>query len=370
MMKTNQELYNEKLDRLKKAMNLEKADRIPISLEGACFIKFGEPSAVLADFIRRPDWADDMCLKGYQLMPELDVGPSSMATVRNIGAVWYGGTKLPGREVPEDALWQIDEKGPMTEVDYDFIIEKGWQAMSNELQFNRLGYKPEDIMPDFAYMGGFHKKVNDAGFAITNGGVAMPPFEFLSGARSVSKFYMDLRRMPDKVIAAMDVMMEEMAAGLKMQLAAKPMTMFFAGTRAAGEFMSLKMFEKFDWPHRKALADVIIEAGSKPYFHHDSNWENNLPYFAEFPKASCVFDPDSATDIFKIKEILGDRMCITGDVPAALTSIGTPDDCYNYARKLMDGIGPIGFIMSSGCHLPPNAKLENVKAIVAAATGK
>lgn len=369
-MKTNQELYNEKLERLNKAMNLEKTDRIPISLEGACFIKFGEPSAVLADFVRRPDWADDMCLKGYQLMPELDVGPSSMSTVKAIGAVWYGGTKLPGKELPEDALWQIDEKGPMTEADYDFIIDKGWKAMTGELLFNRLGYKPEGITPDFAYMGGFVKKVNDAGFAVVNGGAALTPFEFLSGARSVSKFYMDLRRIPDKVVAAMDVMVEEMVAGLGPQLALKPLTIFFGATRAAGEFISLKMFEKFDWPYKKKLSNVIIEAGSKPYFHHDSNWDNNLPYYAEFPKASCVFDPDSVTDIFKIKEVLGDRMCITGDIPAAHTSIGTPDDCYKYTKKLMDGIGPVGFIMSSGCHLPPNAKLENVKAIVAAVTGK
>ncbi|OAA88430.1 uroporphyrinogen decarboxylase family protein [Clostridium ljungdahlii] len=103
----------------------------------------------------------------------------------------------------------------------------------------------------------------------------------------------------------------------------------------------------------------------------DGNWELFLHYFAEFPKASCVWDPDHITDIRKIKEILGDKMCITGNVPPALTSVGTPEDCYNYARDLVelfkdDG----GFIMNSGCSVPPNAKRENVEAVVLATLGK
>lgn len=370
-MKTNQELYNERLDRLIKTMNLEKPDRTPINLEGACFIKFGEPTAVLADYIRRPKWADEMVLKGYAELPELDCGPRGVSNYANIGGIWFGGSKVPGRDLPEDALWQIDEKGPMTEADYDFIIDKGWIAMANELRFNRLGYRPEDLLPNLAYVAEYVQKIKDMGLVFLVGGGSMPPFELLSAARSVSKFYMDLRRRPEKVLAAMEVMYQDILKTIMPQIqASKPMAVFTAGTRAAGEFISLKMFEKFDWPYRKGLADTIIEAGSRPYFHYDSNWDNNLPYYTEFPKASCIFDPDSITNIFKIKEILGDRMCITGDVPPSLTSIGTPDDCYNYARKLVEEIGPKGFIMSSGCVLPPNAKLENVKAVIAATVGK
>jgi uroporphyrinogen-III decarboxylase len=37
---------------------------------------------------------------------------------------------------------------------------------------------------------------------------------------------------------------------------------------------------------------------------------------------------------------------------------------------LIEGLGPEGFILHSGCDVPMDAKLENVQAMVAAATGK
>lgn len=72
------------------------------------------------------------------------------------------------------------------------------------------------------------------------------------------------------------------------------------------------------------------------------------------------------TNIVKIKEVLGDHMCVTGDMPPAILELGTPDDNYNYARKLIDLFGKSGFIMSSGCSVPPHAPLENIKAVIAA----
>ncbi len=74
------------------------------------------------------------------------------------------------------------------------------------------------------------------------------------------------------------------------------------------------------------------------------------------------------TNIYKIKEVLGDHMCIKGDVAATMMSLGTPDDVYNYCTKIIRDMGP-GLILSTGCSAPPDAKVENVKAMVAAAGG-
>jgi uroporphyrinogen-III decarboxylase len=72
------------------------------------------------------------------------------------------------------------------------------------------------------------------------------------------------------------------------------------------------------------------------------------------------------TDIRKAKEVLGDHMCIMGDVPPAVLSAGTPDEVFQHSRKLVADIGPTGFILQSGCDIPVDAPLENVKAMVAA----
>ena len=78
---------------------------------------------------------------------------------------------------------------------------------------------------------------------------------------------------------------------------------------------------------------------------------------------------DGETDIFKAKEVLGDHMCIMGDVPASMLFLDTPDNVYAYCTHLIRELGPGGFILQSGCDIPANAKLENVQAMVAAATG-
>jgi uroporphyrinogen-III decarboxylase len=74
---------------------------------------------------------------------------------------------------------------------------------------------------------------------------------------------------------------------------------------------------------------------------------------------------DSTTDIFKAKEILKDHVCVKGDVPASLLSLGKPEEVTAYCRKLIDVVGKGGgFILSTGCMCPVDAKIDNVKAML------
>lgn len=75
--------------------------------------------------------------------------------------------------------------------------------------------------------------------------------------------------------------------------------------------------ERFVWKYIKASADVIIEEGAVCDIHCHGNWGRDLDYFKDFPKGKIVFETDSVTDIYKIKDKLGDGECIKGDVPAA-----------------------------------------------------
>jgi uroporphyrinogen decarboxylase len=73
------------------------------------------------------------------------------------------------------------------------------------------------------------------------------------------------------------------------------------------------------------------------------------------------------TPILKIKEVLGDKMCITGNLSPALLSVGTPDQVYASTKQICSEMGKTGFIMTSGCSVPIDAKRENVAAAIAAA---
>ena len=88
--------------------------------------------------------------------------------------------------------------------------------------------------------------------------------------------------------------------------------------------------------------------------------------FREIEPRKAILSLDGKTDIHKAKEILGDRMCIMGDVPAEMLAFGTADEVYDYCMKLIREIGPTGFILCSGCDIPFNAKEENVRAMIKA----
>lgn len=85
-------------------------------------------------------------------------------------------------------------------------------------------------------------------------------------------------------------------------------------------------------------------------------------------RAPVALEHAGFTDIFRAKEAIGDHLCLMGDVPATKSAFGELKKVYDYCRRLVKMLGPEGFILQSGCDIPNNARLENVQAMVAAAT--
>ena len=127
------------------------------------------------------------------------------------------------------------------------------------------------------------------------------------------------------------------------------------------------MWNRFVWPYFRQLVYEVVGQGLIAILHLDSNWDREIERFKELPKGKCILALDGETDIFRAKKILGDHMCIMGDVPAAMLFLKNPETVYDYSTRLIQEIGPEGFILQSGCDIPENAKLENVQAMVAAA---
>ena len=142
------------------------------------------------------------------------------------------------------------------------------------------------------------------------------------------------------------------------------------GWRAAPSMLSPTMWDHFVLPFFRRLVNEVVDAGLIALLHLDSKWDRELARFRELPRGKCIMATDGETDLFKAKEVLGDHMCLMGDVPPTLLCLGNPDEIYEYGTRLIRSLGPKGFMLHSGCDIPANAKLENVKAMVAAATGK
>ncbi len=127
--------------------------------------------------------------------------------------------------------------------------------------------------------------------------------------------------------------------------------------------MSPDQFNTFYWPTLKKLVLRLIDEGLNPFLLWEGDCTSRLETIAEIPKGKAVYWFER-TDIFKAKEILGDTVCIRGNVPSSIMSTGTPDDVKAYCRKLIDGVGKEGgFIMDSSTVMD-DAKPENAKAMI------
>jgi uroporphyrinogen-III decarboxylase len=128
--------------------------------------------------------------------------------------------------------------------------------------------------------------------------------------------------------------------------------------------MSLKQFETFYWP---TLKDVMLQLIAKGFICRsfaEGDWGPNMKYWREIPKGKIVLKIDRA-DMFKAKELVGDKICLQGNVPPSLLEFGTPRQVQNYCKKLIDIVGEGGgYIMDSAMSIDRGAKIENVIAMI------
>lgn len=370
-MKTKQKLHSENVERIRKTIALEKVDRPPCVIMADAFCA-NHMGAKMSEFCMSAKYSNEIILKSAIELGEFDGMSGTYVYAPMFSMGFMSKVKIPGKELPESSLWQIDEQCLITTEDYDTILEKGWSTFRDDFYANRLNLDMNEIWEQLKYDPIANQNFIDAGYAMYYGVFGGNSIDYLSGGRSISKFMMDLKRMPDKVEAVLEAIVDEEIKSLKHQFSfceTPPLTGWLSTARGSSDYYSPKLWERFVWKTLKKLIDTIIENGSAANLHMDGMWERDLDYFREFPKGKVVCELDSITNIYKVKEKLGDIVCVKGDVPAALLALGSADEVYNYSTKLIKELGD-GFILSSGCSIPPNAKPENVKAMISAAVGR
>jgi uroporphyrinogen decarboxylase len=71
------------------------------------------------------------------------------------------------------------------------------------------------------------------------------------------------------------------------------------------------------------------------------------------------------TDMKEAKKILGNKVCLKGNVSCTDLAFGTVGQVEDRCKQLIDDCGAGGgFILSSGCEAPANSKPENIAAMI------
>jgi len=368
-MKSHRELYAERLNRILTAVSMGTPDRVPIVTCGTVFAAL-HTGLTPAAFCANPQAASEAMLKSLQTAGEVDGAQFAVFNPHLLSLGGLSRVKVPGVELPENAPFQVDEQELMTPEDYDTIVDKGWNTWLEDYRFQRLDNVMAKVSSTFAYMPTAMKNFAMAGLPVLSPLITMTPYESFIGGRTLVKFMRDIFSLPDRVKAAADVAQAENIIRLKHMIGmTKPIAVFIGFGRSNRGMVSKRIQDKFIYPYALELVNTILEAGSIPLLHCDQNWGDDFAFLKSLPKGKCILQLDGSTDIFKAKELLGDHICLMGDIPPTMMVLGKPDEIHAYSKRLIQGIGPSGFILCQGCDLPPNTKPENFQAMVSAATG-
>jgi uroporphyrinogen-III decarboxylase len=404
MEKTPEELFKERKKRVFDAIRLQVPDRVPIVTFGGFF------SARYAGFTCKDamyDWDKTVeatlhYLQDFQ--PDLGENPFMFTFMgAQLESIGYNRLVWPGHGLDDMFPFQFLEKEIMTEAEYDeylfdptdFVIRKVWPRVFDTLKpFEKL--PPLHVVADYMsvstfiafaepamqkalesmvntgkivqkIMGGameFNQKLVELGFPIIMGSAALAPFDFISDIlRGTKGAMLDMRRVPDKLLAMIEKIYPIM---LRMGLNAKQVGqpgVFMPLHKCLDTFMSPDQFKTFYWPTLKRLIESFIAEGLIPMVLWEGDCNSRLEVIGDIPRGKALYMFER-TDIFKAKEVLGDVVCLQGNVPLSLLVGGTPDDVKDYCRKLIDVVGKgSGFIMAPSTALD-DAKPENVKAMV------
>jgi hypothetical protein len=389
--KNPQELYAERDQRFKDALALRPTDRVPIS------VRFGSLLADMEGVTRQAMYEDTElaygALEHAMLRFQPDHGSGLYHTPGPSAALGDRSTKWPGYGNGPNVSFQFNEHEFMKAEDYDAFLEDPADfairtylprvfsqleafAQFPPLAFTMLGYysmmqfihlftTPEMVKAFESLCRAAQAQVvwieaaressrrlaalGFASFPIMAGALVHAPFDFMSDTlRGMKGIFLDLRHNPDKLLAA-----EEKIIGPQVETAIAicrgrncPYA-FFPLHRGSDGFISIPVFERFYWPQLRTMFLRLIAAGITPVVFYEGVWDQRLKYLAELPAGKTV-GLFQRSDLFKVKEVLGDVMCIVGGMPVSMLFGARPDEVRNHTRRICETLGKGGgFVMST-----------------------
>jgi methylthiol:coenzyme M methyltransferase len=166
---------------------------------------------------------------------------------------------------------------------------------------------------------------------------------------------------PEKVGAAMTTATRLVARYIQGQFDAGAHVVQMAEPTASGDLISPAQYLEFAAPHHRELA-VLTD---RPLVTHlCGNISRHLPHLAAAGFRGVSFD--AKTDSQAARTHLKGKAALIGYVPTSLLRDGSPEDVGAASRQcLAEGVDAL----NAGCAVAPDTPLDNIRAMIAAATG-
>lgn len=133
-----------------------------------------------------------------------------------------------------------------------------------------------------------------------------------------------------------------------------------------GPFLSPSLFSEFVTPYLAKLIAAYRDMGFYVIKHTDGNIMPILDQLVETnPHALHSLDPQGGVDIAEVKRLVGDRVCLIGNVNCGLLDSGTDEQCIESARyALRHGMPGGGYIFSTSNCVYTGMRLERYELIL------
>lgn len=314
----------------------------------------------------------------------------------NMVYVWTGLTQAiglryyatPGIEISADTAFQFLEPAEdaafMKADEYDQLIEDptgfllnvwlprvsrdvtplGEPATSrNNLSFLRGGMA---MMAYFsAFPGAIDQLRTECGTASAIAGIFKSPLDIIGDKlRGYMGLTMDLLEQPEVVLEACKALMPHLLhVALTTADPDKNLPVGFWMHRAGVPFVTMEHFKQINWPTLKPIIEALWAHGHQTMFYSEGNWDAHLASFAELPDKSILYHVDRG-DLAEAHRVLGKKFCISGGIPNALLSYGTPDEVRAACKEAIDtAAGDGGYIMDASAIIQNDAQVENMRAM-------
>lgn len=402
---TNEDAYQMRLKRVNDAIELKQPDRVPIvpMIESLPYFisenttykdsmyNYSKATTAIIDFYKDFE-PDAVTLSGMTSGKANEVAGSSMID-------WPG---RPGTKISETSTCQVIENEYMLQNEYrelltdytGFMLRKyiprAFPKLSGLSDINIVPtvilnttalsnlYMPSvfEAMDKLKKIGEFDGEAAVAsqnlqdeltllGFPSFVTGVGEAPYDILSDYfRGTLGVFDDLIECPDMIEKACDLFTDiEIASFDYFKNVSMPVKrVVFPLHKGMDGFMSPSQYEKLYWKPLLKIVNALVDMGVTPFLYGEGPYDSRIEQMVGLPKGKVIVHFERA-DMVKAKNILGDTVCLSGNMPAYLLQFGTKQAVVDATKKVLDICAPGGgYIFDTDASIAVG-KRENVEAM-------
>lgn len=401
MTPEKQKQYEERLDRIKKAVRLEEADRVPFApkIGGFYASGYGLNMYDMMKDLRTAEPGFRKYLADYE--PDLvwPVVTYPIDPVERLDAT-YIRVPGPGSGLPLNSSFQFLDNCYMEDDEFgEFLLDpthfmltkvlprkyrklKGFEKLYFREIYDQSGlmemakFGEDDIRKslyamiqagEFCVQSKEQSKymanvVNECGYPLRGGTIVVPFDAYADSLRGLIQSVIDIKERPEETLEVVnriaDLNVDRQIAAAK---ARGDIFTFMPLHAGVDEFMSPADYEKFYLPGLMRVINGLVDAGIIPYVFCEGKYNTRLEMLTDVPKGKVIYMFEEV-DIKRAKDTVGKVACICGNLPSASLAFGKPEKIEEETKRMLDICAPGGgFIMDCSIILD-NADHQNMRA--------